>query len=181
MVSLGIQTQNFREKNLPQTYKVSKISESGATKKSDTVWLDAVCEWTLVDKTLETQADTKNAHKLTYYLNSLQDLKRLNCQKQQQSTATHIHTTFRHCHFVFSKLLGTSSFFFLMFWWVHLRPQYCIIRWAILSGVWAYLKTRENLDQPVARIGQSDPLAFAGEKFPANRVTWTRPWIRAKI
>ena len=60
--SLGIQTQNLR-----QTYKVYKISESGATKKSDTVWLYAVCEWTLVDKTLETQADTKNAHKLTYH------------------------------------------------------------------------------------------------------------------
>ena len=60
--SLGIQTQNFRKKNLPLTYKVSKISESGATKKSDTV-----CKWTLVDRTLETQADTKDAHKLTYH------------------------------------------------------------------------------------------------------------------
>ena len=59
------------------------MSESGATKKYDTVCLDAVCEWTLVDKTLETQADTKNAHKLTYHLNKnpLKDLKRLKTAK----------------------------------------------------------------------------------------------------
>ena len=38
LYSLGIQTQNFRKKILPQTYKVSKII-SGATKKSATVWL----------------------------------------------------------------------------------------------------------------------------------------------